>query len=88
MDKEFKNGKTDIDADYIEMIINNFNSSIEKNLDHVYLGYEVINDEEIKEYTIPKKEWNKTLDLILKTAINLEEYELCTSIKNILTHLK
>jgi len=88
MDKEFKNGKTDIDADYIEMIISNFNSSIEKNLDYVYLGYEVINDEEIKEYTIPKKEWNKTLDLILKTAINLEEYELCTSIKNILTHLK
>jgi hypothetical protein len=87
VDKEFKGGRTDIDADYIEMLICNFNNSISKNLNTVYLGYEILNENEIKEYSIARNDWLKTLNLFLKTAINLEEYESCTQIQNIINSL-
>ena len=88
MDKEFKNGRTIVDAEYIEMVINNFNYTISKNMETVYLGYEIIDDQDIKEYRIPKKDWIKTLNLFLKNAIEIEEYGSCTLLKNLISSLK
>ena len=88
MDREFKNGKTEIDTEYIDMIIINFNDAISKKSDKVYLGYEILNETEIKEYFIYRNEWEHTLNIILKTAINMEEYEQCILLKDILNAVK
>jgi len=87
MDKEFKGGKTDIDGDYIEMLIHNFSDALNSNDDKVYLGYEVIDDDNLKEYAVSRKDWKSTLEILLKTAINLEEYEYCSQIKEIINSL-
>jgi len=87
MDKEFKNGKTLIDSDYIDMVITNFNESIEKNLNFVYLGYEILNDNDLKEYMIKREEWKKTLEVFLESAIDLEEYEQCILLKKLIDSL-
>ena len=84
MDKEFKNGQTDIDANYIKMIIKNFNKALKENADTVYIGYEVIDDFKLKEYNIERSNWKKILDMFLKIGVNLEEYELCSQIKKLI----
>ena len=84
MDKEFVGGKTDIDSDYIEMLVHNFKTAIENNQDKVYLGYEIIDNDNLKEYAVSKKDWKTTLELLLQTAINLEEYEYCSQIKDMI----
>jgi len=84
MDKEFKEGKTDIDSDYIEMLIHNFRTAIDLNQEKVYLGYEILDSDNLKEYAVSKKDWKSTLEILLKTAINLEEYEYCTQINEMI----
>jgi hypothetical protein len=80
MNKEFFNGKTNIDSEYIEHIIENFNIAFDNNEDFVYLGFEFI-DEEIKSYNIHRDDWQSTMDMFFHTAINLELYELCPDLE-------
>lgn len=86
--KEFINGKSNIDLDYIEMLLSEFNKSISENSETIFLGYEVIDDEELKEYTLPRKEWTKTLKILLKSAIKLEEYEICDQITKLISQIE
>ena len=53
--------KEDIDLEYLEMMINNFNWAIENELKYVYMGYEIKDDYEYKvvlyqQYQLAKKE--------------------------------
>jgi len=84
VDKEFKNGVTDIDSDYLKMIIENFNDAISKNKPMVYIGYEVIDDDNLKQYNIERKNWKSMLVGVLDAAIKQEEYEYCEELKNII----
>ena len=86
--KEFINGKRDIDIDYIEIVIGDIYTALEKNENFIELGYEIINDEEIKEYKLHKKEWIKTLNIFLKKAIILEEYEICSILTKLISDLE
>jgi len=52
------------------------------------LGYTVIDDENIKEYWIQEKDWIKTIDILIKGAANLEEYEYAIELKEIKELLK
>ena len=88
MDKEFKNGKTTIDVEYIEMLINNFNAALSNDSDVVYIGYEIITDDDLKEYSIHKKDWERTLEILLKKAIEIEEYEYCSTITELIDEIK
>jgi len=86
--KEFINGKANVDAEYIEMILINFNDALKENNPEVYLGFETLSDGEIKRYNIVRKNWISSLEMFLKTAINLELYEQCAAINLIIERIK
>jgi len=73
----------DIDADYLDMMLYNFNYSITHGLDNVYIGYVIIDDNNIKEYLVLKENWVKTLNILIEAAVELEEYEYANDFKKI-----
>ena len=75
--------KMDVDAEYLDMMINNFNYAIENNTELCYMGYSIIDDDNIKEYWIKKSEWIKTIDLLINEAAEIEEYEYAAELKKI-----
>jgi hypothetical protein len=74
--------KREVDSDYLDMMIFNFNYSMDNNLSVVYLGH-IETEEGIKEYWADKKDWIQTIDILLENAIELEEYEYCSQLKEI-----
>lgn len=78
-----KEKKDIVDEEYLDMMVYNFNYAIKNNLTSVYLGYSIIDDEYIKEYWVKKSDWVKTLDILIESAIKLEEYNYCIEYKKI-----
>ena len=70
------------DIKYLEMALYNFKYAIENDVDEVYLGYDII-EEEVYDYWIHKDEWYKLLDVLISMASDLEEYEYCIEFKKI-----
>ena len=73
----------DIDSDYLDMMVYNFNYAISHNLDNVYIGYVIVDDDNIKEYLVLKENWIKTTDILIRAAIEIEEYEYAAQLKKI-----
>jgi len=78
-----KERKTDVDAEYLDMMVYNFKYAIEYNYPSVYMGYSIIDDDYLKEYWVKKSDWLKTLDILIECAIDEEEYEYCNEFKKI-----
>lgn len=76
------NNKEDIDKDYIQLIIDNLNCAIDNDYDYVHIGY-FFEEKDIKFYNVAKKDWNKIIEIVIKAAIDLEEYEICSELKKI-----
>jgi len=76
------NNKEDVDAGYLKYVISNFNSAINNNLDVVHMGY-YIEDGSLQMFDVYKTDWIKLADLINDWCIKLEEYELCSELKQI-----
>jgi len=75
--------KQEVDIEYLDMMVCNFNYSIDNNLNEVYLGYTILEDESFKEFWVEKKNWILTIDILMKNAIKLEEYEYAGQLKEI-----
>lgn len=80
---EYPHNKEDDDAEYLDMILHNFNYAIQNNLDLVYIGFQYVDDEYMKEYWVQKKDWGKTLDILIENSARLEEYEFAIEFKKI-----
>lgn len=82
---EYPNNKEDVDLDYLNMMLHNFNHAIKTGSNLVYLGYSYLedDDEHIKEYWCQKKDWSKTLNILIESAAILEEYEFANEFKKI-----
>jgi len=70
------------DVKYLEMALYNFDYAIDNNVDEVYLGFDII-DEEVYDYWVHKNEWSKLLDVLISLASDLEVYEYCIEFKKI-----
>ena len=75
--------KSEIDLEYLDMMLHNFTHALNNDIDNVYLGYIYLDDDNMKEFWIPKSEWVKTLDILIDGASKLEEYEFAIDFKNI-----
>jgi len=75
--------KEDIDVDYLNIMLYNFEHSIKNNLDTVYLGYNIFENNDVIQYWVEKENWAITLDILIQGAIDLEEYEFAYEFKNI-----
>lgn len=73
---------SDIDYEYLDMMVYNFNYAIDNNKEKVYLGYSEDTDGK-KDYWCQRKDWSVTIDILIDEAIKLEEYEYCNDLKNI-----
>jgi hypothetical protein len=78
-----KEKKDIVDNEYLDMMIFNFQYAIDNNLANVYIGYVVVDDDYLKEYWVKKSDWIKTLDILINSAIELEEYEYCSKFKKL-----
>ena len=72
----------DVTKEYIIDSIYNLNHAIKKSLEVCYIGYEET-DDDITELWVQKKDWSYYIDLLIESAIHLEEYELCSELKEI-----
>ena len=73
--------KEHIDKEYLDMMSYNFNHALENELDMVYMGYSIEDDEYMKEYWVMEKDYIKTLDMLIESAVELEEYEYAKDFK-------
>ena len=73
----------DVDAEYLDMMVFNFNYAIDNTLPSVYMGFVIIDDDNLKEYWVKKKDWLQTVDILIEGAIEIEEYEYCSQLKTI-----
>ncbi len=78
-----KEKKDEVDIEYLDMMVFNFQYAIDNNIPTVYIGYVVIDDNNIKEYWVKKSDWIKTLNILINSAIELEEYEYCNEFKKL-----
>ena len=82
-----KYNKQDIDQGYLEFALNNLTYAIHNNKQTCYVGYIILNEDEIKEYWLKKETWIKYINVCIESGIELEEYEMCdkfNKLKNIL----
>ncbi|NPV12997.1 MAG: hypothetical protein HPY57_14620 [Ignavibacteria bacterium] len=75
--------KENIDVEYLDMMLYNFEYAIKNNENKVYLGYRYIDDFFINEYWVEQRYWIKTLDMLIDVASELEEYEFAYMFKEI-----
>ncbi len=78
---ENHNERIDIDHDYLDMMNHNFTHAIDNNMELVYMGYYIVDDNYIKEMWVEKKNWNKALDVLIDGASKIEEYEYAIKFK-------
>lgn len=73
----------DIDLNYLNTILQNFENAIKNNEDEVYIGYSVDKDLNVYDYWVQKKSWIKMLDLLIELSAEIEEYEMSLKFKKI-----
>lgn len=73
----------DIDLNYLNTILQNFENAIKNNEDEVYIGYSVDKDLNVYDYWVQKKDWIKMLDLLIELSAEIEEYEMSLKFKKI-----
>jgi hypothetical protein len=78
-----KEKKDNVDVEYLDMMVFNFQYAIDNNLSTVHIGYIVIDDDYLKEYWVKKCDWIKTLNVLISSAAELEEYEYCNKFKKL-----
>ena len=76
--------KDQVDSEYLDMISYNFKYALENNMDKVYMGYFIMDDEHIKELWVKNDEWLVTLDILIECAVEIEEYEYANEFKKII----
>jgi hypothetical protein len=55
-----KEKKDEVDIEYLDMMVFNFQYAIDNNIPTVYIGYIVIDDDNIKEYWVKKSDWKNS----------------------------
>lgn len=74
--------KINVDKNYLDMMLFNFNYAIKNNTNSIYVGY-MISEEGKKEFWVERTNWETLINILIDEASNLEEYEFALDFKNI-----